>query len=184
MTARASDQDLLDQARGRPEALGEFYDRYEAAVAAFFVRRTRDAHVALELTAETFAEVVLQCHRGVQVHEPTGWLFAIAHAKLADLHRRGAVDGRARRRLGIGPVAAEDEALERIEALLGEPRARLLSGALAGLPEEQRAAVLARVVEERAYDEIAAAGGTTEQVARKRVSRGLAFLRRRMEESP
>ena len=180
----ASDRELLQQARARPEALGEFYDRYETAVAAFFVRRTRDPHAALELTAETFAEVVLQCHRGVAVREPTGWLFAIAHAKLIDSHRRGAVDSRARRRLGIGPAAAEDEALERVEALAGEPRAQLLSDALAALPAEQREAVLARVVDERGYEEIAAPGGTSEQVVRKRVSRGLALLRRRLKETP
>jgi RNA polymerase sigma factor (sigma-70 family) len=176
-----TDRELLDQARGRPEALGEFYDRYEAAVAAYFMRRTRHAATARELTAETFAEVVLQVHRGAEVHEPTGWLFTIAQHKLADYHRRGAVDRRARRRLGIPRSGAHDEALERVEALAEEPRAELL---LAELPAEQRAAVYARIVEEREYHEIAAAHATTEQVVRKRVSRGLAVLRRRLKELP
>ncbi len=75
------------------------------------------------------------------MREPVAWLFAIAHAKLADLHRRGAVDRRARARLGLGPVSVEDEALERVEALLEEPRAVLL---LSGLPDVEREAVLAR----------------------------------------
>src|SRR5690349_4081067 len=96
-----TDRELLASARERPEALGEFYDRYEAAVAAYFMRRTRHAPTAHELTAETFAEVVLQVHRGAEIHEPTGWLFTIAHHKLADFHRRGAVDRRARNRLGL-----------------------------------------------------------------------------------
>src|SRR3954465_7564516 len=121
MPLRSTDAELPAQARSRPEALGEFYDRYESAVVAYFVRRLRNAELALDLTAETFAEVVLQCHRGVAVREPVGWLFAIAHAKLADLHRRGAVDRRARLRLGVAPVSAEDEQLERVEALLDEP---------------------------------------------------------------
>jgi RNA polymerase sigma factor (sigma-70 family) len=180
---RLTDSELLAAAREHPEALGEFYDRYEAAVAAYFMRRTRSAPTALELTAETFAEVVLQCHRGVRVAEPTGWLFTIAQSKLADLHRRGAVDARARRRLGIPPASADDEALERVEALLDEPRSALLAEALSELPDEQRTAVLARVVAERGYDEIAAEHTTSEQVVRKRVSRGLAFLRRRLKET-
>jgi RNA polymerase sigma factor (sigma-70 family) len=124
---------------------------------------------------------VLQCHRGVAVREPVGWLFAIAHAKLADLHRRGAVDRRARLRLGVAPVSAEDEQLERVEALLDEPRAVLL---LSELPEDERDAVLARVVEERPYADIAAARATSEQVIRKRVSRALNRLRRLMSEVP
>src|SRR5262249_5942890 len=145
-------------------------------------RRTRSAPTALELTAETFAEVVLQCHRGARVAEPTGWLFTIAQSKLADLHRRGAVDARARRRLGMPAAGAEDEALERVEALLDEPRSTVLADALAELPDEQRQAVLARVVQERSYEHIAADLETTEQVVRKRVSRGLALLRRRLKE--
>lgn len=145
------------------------------------MRRTHHAPTAHELTAETFAEVVLQVHRGTRVEEPTGWLFTIAHHKLADYHRRGAVDRRARNRLGIPRHGADDEGLERVEALLEEPRASLL---LAELPEEQRAAVIARIVEERSYDEIAADHATTEQVVRKRVSRGLAVLRRRLKELP
>jgi RNA polymerase sigma-70 factor (ECF subfamily) len=135
---------------------------------------TRKSHEC----GETFAEVVLQCHRGVEVREPVGWLFAIAHAKLADLHRRGAVDRRARARLGVAPVSVEDEALERVEALLEEPRAVFL---LSGLPDLEREAVLARVVEEREYAEIAADAATSEQVVRKRVSRALGRLRRLLE---
>src|ERR671910_35786 len=96
MRETATDQELLEQAREESAALGVFYDRYEAAVLAYFVRRTHDPHTALELAAETFAEVVLQCHRGVQVREPAAWLFSIAHAKLADFYRRGAVEARAR----------------------------------------------------------------------------------------
>ena len=97
MPVKTTDRELLERAQAQPAALGEFYDRYETAVAAYFVRRTRDPHAAMELTAETFAEVVLQCHRGVTVREPAAWLFTIAHTKLADAYRRGAVDARARR---------------------------------------------------------------------------------------
>jgi RNA polymerase sigma-70 factor (ECF subfamily) len=54
--------------------------------------------------------------------------------------------------------------------------------AVAALPADQREAVLARHVDELDYPEIAAAQGVSEQVARKRVSRALARLRRRLEE--
>ena len=57
-----------------------------------------------------------------------------------------------------------------------------LARLLAELPDQQRRAVLARVVDERGYDEIAVGAGVSEAVARKRVSRGLAGLRRRWEE--
>jgi RNA polymerase sigma-70 factor (ECF subfamily) len=48
---------------------------------------------------------------------------------------------------------------------------------LADLPAGERAAVSARVIEERDYGEIARSLGCSEMVVRKRVSRGLARLR-------
>jgi RNA polymerase sigma-70 factor (ECF subfamily) len=82
----------------------------------------------------------------------------------------------------MAPLALTDAAIERIEALAGSEVA--LAEALAALPESQRAAVQARVVDERGYDEIALAARTSASVIRKRVSRGLAGMRARMEERP
>jgi RNA polymerase sigma-70 factor (ECF subfamily) len=53
---------------------------------------------------------------------------------------------------------------------------------LADLPEDQRALVTARVIEERSYDELAGEQGMTQTAVRKRVSRGLAALRSRLLE--
>jgi hypothetical protein len=48
---RQSDAELLAAASSDPVAFGRFYDRYEAAVAGYFVRRTRIPEVAADLTA-------------------------------------------------------------------------------------------------------------------------------------
>ena len=49
------------------------------------------------------------------------------------------------------------------------------------LPADQRAAIEARVLDEQESEQIAAATHTSEAVIRKRVSRGLASLRRKLE---
>jgi hypothetical protein len=51
----ASDGELLALTAREPEAFGVFYDRFEAAVLAFFYRATGRADVAADLTAEVFA---------------------------------------------------------------------------------------------------------------------------------
>jgi RNA polymerase sigma-70 factor (ECF subfamily) len=56
--------------------------------------------------------------------------------------------------------------------------------ALAALPTDQRDAVLARVVHERSYAEIAEQMRCSELLVRQRVSRGLRALRKQMEEAP
>jgi DNA-directed RNA polymerase specialized sigma24 family protein len=71
----------------------------------------------------------------------------------------------------------KDEAPSRTE----HATAAVLQEGLAALPQDQREAVLARVLDEREYAEIASAARTSESVVRKRVSRGLAGLRSRME---
>ena len=166
----STDAELLAQARERPEALGEFYDRYEPAVVAYFVRRVRDAEIALDLTAETFAEVVLQCHRGVEVREPLAWLFAIAQAKLANLHRRGAVDRRARARLGVGPVAVEDPPPEEVDDPCAEevddPPTEAVDDFVPELVDVATAEDVARIMEydwhrDAAWDPFAAVYGLT-----------------------
>ncbi len=85
-----------------------------------------------------------------------------------------------RRRLGIreAPRLALDEvaALERLGA--DDSWAQEL---LASLPADQRAAVRARILDERSYAEIACELHTSELVVRKRVSRGLSRLRAELE---
>jgi RNA polymerase sigma-70 factor (ECF subfamily) len=78
----------------------------------------------------------------------------------------------------------EDSEIARIERLAGnsETEARL-GAAVRALPPGQRDAVLARVVEERPYGEIAATMACSEMVVRQRVSRGLRNLRSQIEES-
>ena len=70
---------------------------------------------------------------------------------------------------------------ERIEALAGlSALDARLTDALALLPEDQRRAVQLRVLEERTYEEIAAAMDVSEPTARARVSRGLRALARQL----
>jgi RNA polymerase sigma-70 factor (ECF subfamily) len=53
---------------------------------------------------------------------------------------------------------------------------------VASLPEDQRDALMARVVAERSYEEIAEELRCSPSVVRQRVSRGLRTLRSEMEE--
>jgi RNA polymerase sigma-70 factor (ECF subfamily) len=170
-----TDEDLLRS--GDPEDFGRFYDRYVDMLLGYFARRVHDPEVAADLTAETFAAALSARRRFRRASTPAvAWLFGIAQHKLADLRRRGAAEDRMRRRLGIERVPVGDEDLELI-TMLGRDAAWQL---IDELPPDQREAVRAHVLEDRAYGEIAVASDTSEAVVRKRVSRGLGTLRSRM----
>jgi RNA polymerase sigma-70 factor (ECF subfamily) len=180
-TDHASDEELLALSARDPQAFGGFYDRFERDLLRFFARATGRAEIAADLTAEVFALALA----GAASFDPArgnarGWLFGIARHELADTWERGRVEDRARRRIGLEPLALTDEGLERIEELVREPAASALM-LLSQLPEDQRAAVQGRVVEERDYAELAATLRCSESVVRQRVSRGLRALRARLE---
>jgi RNA polymerase sigma factor (sigma-70 family) len=177
-----SDAELLAAAASDPDAFAAFYRRYERGMAAFLRRRTGSAELAADLASEVFAAVLVACHRGMAPKvRGQAWLYGIAQHKLIDSYRRGQVEDEARRRLGMRPVVISDRSLERIEALVGDTPALEL---VQDLPVEQRDAITARVIDERDYGEIASELGLSEQVIRKRVSRGLGRLREVMGGRP
>jgi len=183
MAAQPDDEAILAALDTAPEAYAVFYRRHVAGLLGYFLRRTRDPELAADLCAETFAAALDGAHRFDPARGPAvGWLYGIARRLLSHAQRRGAVEHRARRRLGMAPLDLTDAAIERIEALAGSERA--LAEALAQLPADQREAVQARIVDERDYEEIARAAHTSRSVIRKRVSRGLAGMRARLGERP
>jgi RNA polymerase sigma factor (sigma-70 family) len=175
---RLSDDELLKRTGDDRDAFGEFYDRHVKAVLGELRRAGLRTEEALDLTAEVFAAALLASRRYRPGEAPArAWLFGIARNKVMHRRRRAATETAARRRLGMPRLTYSDEALERVEELLDAERARYVNGA-AELPPAEREAVVARVIEEREYDEIAAATGATPAAVRQRVSRGLAKLAR------
>jgi RNA polymerase sigma factor (sigma-70 family) len=181
--AHASDGELLALTAHDPEAFGVVYDRFEAEVLAFFWRATRRADLATDLTAEVFA-AALSSAGGFRSELGTAraWLFGIARHELADTWRRGRVEDRARRRLGLEPLVLSDGALERIDELGSRASSDALR-LLEDLPDDQRTAVRGRVLEERDYEDLARSLSCSEGVVRQRVSRGLRSLRERLEQT-
>jgi RNA polymerase sigma-70 factor (ECF subfamily) len=177
------DGDLLLLSLRRPEAFVTFYERHAEPLVRYFARRTLQADVAAELTAETFAQAYASRgrYRATEA-EAAAWLYAIARHQLAGFLRRGAVDARARRRLGMPQRELAPEDHERIERLADLPAVRGTVGdALSRLPAGERRAVSLRVLEERTYAEVAGALACSQDAARARVSRGLRRLQLLLE---
>jgi DNA-directed RNA polymerase specialized sigma24 family protein len=83
--------------------MGALYVRHCDELLVFFVRRTSDTEVALDLWGETFAQALASRgrFRGATEEEAGAWLFGIARHQLARYYRRGSAERRAMTRLGI-----------------------------------------------------------------------------------
>ena len=176
MAGSESDGELLASVAAGD--FGVFYERHVTAVTSYVASRVGAPDLTFDVVAETFARALE--HRGR--YDPdrgpaVAWLVGIARNLIADAGRRGRVDAAARRRLGFARIALDDEQLALIEE-----RGRIdFRAALSALPADEQEAVLRRVLADEPYPLIAARVGCSEQVVRKRVSRGLARLRRNLE---
>jgi RNA polymerase sigma-70 factor (ECF subfamily) len=180
-----SDAELLRRSAHDRQAFARFYRRHERLMVGFFMSRTGNPELAADLTAETFASVLevserFDSSRGGGT-SAVPWMLSIARHTLSASVRRGVVADRARRRLECEPVVLDDAALSRVEEMASVDRR--LTGLLDELPTDLREALVARVLEERDYGEIAAELDCSELVVRKRVSRGLLRLRAALSSS-
>jgi RNA polymerase sigma-70 factor (ECF subfamily) len=176
MRDERADAELLSS--GVAFDFGCFYDRHVRAVTAFVGSWIGEPDVVFDLVAETFARALE--HR-LQYDPSKGpavaWLLGIARNLMIDSARRGKVESESRERLGMGRVELDEEQLE----VIADRADVELRDVLASLEAVQREAVIRRVVLEESYRAIAADLHCSEQVVRKRVSRGLARLRGTLE---
>jgi RNA polymerase sigma-70 factor (ECF subfamily) len=155
------------------DQVAELFDELGAPLLSWFRRETKTRDEAQDLWSETWARVVASRSRirGNTHGEHAAFVYTIARNLLADWRRRGVVERRALAQLGIEPLRMTEDDTPDLDALKH----------LDQLPPDQREAVRLRVLEELEYDEIAARTGASEPAVRQRVSRGLKWLRDRVE---
>lgn len=175
-----SDAALVRRLRDRPEAAGELYDRYADRLVGYLASLGVGRDVALDAAHETFARMLVHRHRLGVANDGTVWPWLVVTGRnvVRDWERRGTVDARARRRLGIPLAAAGSDPADEVPARL-DARGRHddLVEAIAGLPGTQRDAILAHVIDGQTYSEIAKRGGQSEPTIRMRVWRGLRSIK-------
>lgn len=181
---------LRNEQRGRLDGAAAFdalYREHAQPLLLWLTRRTLDPHVALELTAETFATAFRRRRqfRGQTGAEAAAWLYRIAVNEHHQYLRRGRVEQRALRRLGLSAPTYKDDDLARVVELSGLEELRAeVAQEFGELPPAQRDAIRLRVVEDLPYPVVASRLGISEQTARARVSRGLRVLRGAMTNGP
>jgi RNA polymerase sigma factor (sigma-70 family) len=174
------DIDSPDRMSLDADGVARLYTAHAEAMLGFFMRRTFQPEVSMDLVAETFACAFRdrgRC-RGSEESEQVAWLYGIARHRLIDFARRGRVERAALERFGFHRRALTDGEYERVEELAGlEEMRKWLAAGLDGLGREHREALQLRVIEERSYADLAAMLDVSEQTARARVSRALRAMR-------
>lgn len=174
----ATDAELLRQSRRNPDAYVEVCRRH-ASDLSLWLQRQVGRSVADELLAETVARgwYARRRFRDPGSGSAGPWLQGIAGNVVREYRRRGAIELRAREKLGL-PIdigcGVDDEAEEHLAASI---ELKTIGPSLRCLPDEQRSALELRIVHEHDYRTIAAMQGVSVSTARVRVHRALKSLR-------
>lgn len=176
-----SDAELLAASSRDARAFRVLYDRHADAVHSFVWRRTRDDDAALDLTAETFARAWYQRRRfkDQRSGKALPWLYGIAANVVRESVRRRRLALRATQRLGL-LSSADRSAVPDPSWIVGLDAE--VARALGRLSDAERAAVVGRIVADQSYDDLSLSLDCSPAAARVRVARGLARMRRTMEE--
>lgn len=180
--ALVSDEELLDRAVDRPGAFGVFYERHVDTVLAMARSRAPIAS-AFDITAEVFA-VALDSVARFRNRGPgsaLAWVIGIARHEIANHYRRDARRRSVVNRLEMARTELTSDEIRALEARVDATRSDVMAH-LMGLPDHERLAVYQYIVDDRGYASIAQEHGISESAARKRVSRGLFRIRRRVNE--
>lgn len=174
LTARSADRD----------AFAVFFDRHHAKLTGWLYKHTGNPDIAEDLAAETFATAFLKVNEfDPRRGNARNWLFGIARITLLASYRQHAIEQTARRQLGVIVPTYHDDAWLDAEVRLEATLDQLVAG-LDQLSPDERDAVIARIVEDRSYEDIANGANAAEPAIRKRVSRALSKLRRWMAGEP
>ena len=171
-----SDEALMERVQqDDSQAFRVLYERHQAAVYGFLLRRVRDR----ELASERFQDTWLKVHRGRHTyraeHAFRPWLYGVAVNTLRDAYRKQ----------GRRVVTVDFEAAPPQESpVRAEPVQRMtLEAALEQLPDNLREAFLLGAVMGFDHNEVSEALGVSPDNARTRISRARKKLRQLLEDA-
>jgi RNA polymerase sigma-70 factor (ECF subfamily) len=177
-----SDAELLRRSRREPDAFVILCRRHAGPLQGWLRKEMRDEVLAQELLAETLAAAWFASGRFHDRGEGAGpWLHGIARNLVRRRRRDGAIESRARARLGM-PLPEHDGTELVIDRLAAEQELRRLDEPIDSLPVEQKEALQLRITESLDYREVAERLRISPEAARARVFRALNTLRAQIGE--
>lgn len=146
------------------EELTEIVRRESARLRSFIRRRVRDPQDTEDVLQSVFQALAQANRLLMPIEHVTGWLFAVARNRIADLVRMSGPEMLELDDLLPSPGAGPEEETARAVLLAA------LERAIAELPPEQREVFIGHELEGRSFKQMAAASGVTVNtlLARKR----------------
>src|SRR6266850_2943555 len=179
---------MLRVKQGDTAAFTQLVEKYKQPVMNLVYRTLRDAAEAEDLAQNVFVQVYKSAYRYKSTAKFTTWLFTIArNLCLNEIRRRSRHPAES---LDAAHPGEEDQPLRQFEdrktvsppeSLLQGELERKIAEVLAGLPENQRTAILLCRQEELSYEEIAGVLGCSLSATKSLIHRGRETLKEKLK---
>jgi RNA polymerase sigma-70 factor (ECF subfamily) len=166
--------DMQALQRGVDSALDRLMTRWQVPLRGFLYRHTQNEADALDLAQETFVRVYRNRDRFRLDSKFSTWLFAIALNLARDSARQ-------RRRRPTQSLDDTPEPVDPRESFISadeQERATAVRAAIAGLPDDLRAAVILFEYEDKSHGEIASIVGASAKAVETRLYRARQLLKK------
>ncbi len=176
-----NDKELVARAQKDPLAFGAIFDLYYKQILTYTLRRTADARLAEDITADTFAKALHSLWRyswrGVPL---SAWLYKIAGNEIRMQARKRAsvsldILVEAGFDIADDALSEEREALE--QAATADAQFAQVSAALRSLPQKYQEVLALRYMEDKSGREIALIVNKKESTVRSLLHRGMQMLK-------
>lgn len=172
---------LLQRARERdPAALAAIYDTYAPKIYAYIYRHVRDPHRAEDLTSTVFLKMLESLDKNNFAKDKLqSWLYRIAHNVIID-------DVRYQQRRPVQPLydtvsaSPEEDPLHIVDERLEK---EVIWNAIQQLTEDQKNVIILRFGEGLTAPQVAQILNKTEEAVRALQRRGLANLRKILDQT-
>jgi RNA polymerase sigma-70 factor (ECF subfamily) len=184
------EKELIEQAQEDTRYFAVLFDRYYPAIFNYTLKRTGNPELAQDITAETFFKALTSIHKfkwqGVSI---SSWFYKIATNEIRMYYRKKkympqSLDVLFEKGLEMADehdfrqeIIAAQELVERHQEFM---RVQAL---LANLPLKYQEVIALRFTEKKKISEIALITGKKEGTVKSLLSRGLAQLRKQMEQA-
>ncbi len=166
-----SDEELVERAKGDPQAFGELYERYLTRIYTYCYTRTRNVSESEDLTERVFLQALSHLHsfsdRGGSF---SFWLFRIAHNIVANWYRD-------RQRHPLLPIEETDSVIEADDGLEVAEVKAIVRRAVATLSPDRQNLIAMKFVGGLSNADIGKALGRTEGAVKALLHRTLRTLR-------
>ena len=171
-----TDEELLQEIQsGSEAALDVLIRRYYNEVFAYIVRRTRQEHLAYDLTQEVFTKMLHSIKTLEMRKSLRGWLMTVALNQVRDYYRSKQAKGIKQER-DLAEELVTDSHPNVAYLFEAKETAKEVQQAVHTLPDYQSEAIILKYFHEFKINEIAAMTETTESTVKSRLRQGMKKL--------